>query len=345
MKALVRWRERWRTALEAAPSREQGISWVAQYAAMRVIVTVLRALPLDASLAFARLLGRMWWNWPRHYRRGMDNLRPALGDRCSDAELSLIGRRSCQHFLQLYLVEMTQTPMLVNEWTWPRYVRLVNLRAALRELLRPGPVIMVTPHFGNYELLGYAIARLGLPMTAVFRELDNPLLTDYLVRTRQAGGLRLLIKRGAMIEAPRALAEGQTVSFIADQDAGRKGVFADFFGRPASWYKSIALLAIQHRCPVIAGYAARRGDRFFYDFVVERIIHPEEWDAADDPVLWLTQAYAAAFEASIRRHPEQYLWVHRRWKTRPKGEAESSTAKNPSAASPDNRGESREAIA
>ncbi|NLF33252.1 MAG: lysophospholipid acyltransferase family protein, partial [Planctomycetes bacterium] len=116
------------------------------------------------------------------------------------------------------------------------------------------------------------------------------------------------------------LAAGGTLCFIADQDAGRKGIFADFFGRPASWYKSIGLLAMQYRVPIIAGAAARQGRGFHYRIAVERIIQPEEWDAQADPLQWITDTYAAALERIIRANPEQYLWVHRRWKSRPRGE-------------------------
>lgn len=179
---------------------------------------------------------------------------------------------------------------------------------------------MVTPHFGNYELLGYTIAKLGIPLTAIMRPLDNTLITEYVVETRERGGLSLVFKKGAAAAADECVTSGGTVCFIADQDAGRKGVFADFFGRPASWYKSIALLAIHRRVPIIAGYAARERPGFHYTFRVARIIRPEEWEPQPDPVGWITREYARAFEESIRAFPEQYLWVHRRWKTRPKGE-------------------------
>jgi KDO2-lipid IV(A) lauroyltransferase len=116
------------------------------------------------------------------------------------------------------------------------------------------------------------------------------------------------------------MAAHRPVSFIADQDAGRKGVFVDFFGRPASTYKSIALLAMQHEAPVVCVYARRLGEQFAFELGAERIIRPEEWRDRDDPLTWITQEYTAAIERTVRRNPEQYLWVHRRWKHRPRGE-------------------------
>jgi KDO2-lipid IV(A) lauroyltransferase len=92
----------------------------------------------------------------------------------------------------------------------------------------------------------------------------------------------------------------------------------DFFGRAASTYKSIGLLAIQKRVPIVVGYAARIHPGFHYRIGVERIIQPEEWAAVEDPLQWITQEYTRALEAAIRHWPDQYLWVHRRWKHQPK---------------------------
>jgi KDO2-lipid IV(A) lauroyltransferase len=110
------------------------------------------------------------------------------------------------------------------------------------------------------------------------------------------------------------------LGFIADQNAGSKGMFVDFFGVKASTYKSIGLLAMTREVPIVVGYARRLGRRFEFEVGVERVIQPHEWADRPDPLRWVTQAFTDAMEASIRRAPEQYLWIHRRWKSRPKGE-------------------------
>jgi KDO2-lipid IV(A) lauroyltransferase len=305
---------------------EAGDLWLAlrrlgEYAAVRVWSLIINCFPIEQNLATARLMGRIWWTlMARHRQRALDNLRPALGDRYSEAELRRIARRSFEHFAQLYLVEAVMSPRLVNEWSWARYIELGHLGPALRELLMGHGVIMLTGHFGNYELLGYTICRLGIPLTAVMRPVDNPLINRYLVATREAGGLSLLYKKGVTAVAPQVLERGGALCFIADQDAGRKGLFVDFFGRKASTYKSIGLLAMQKRVPIVVGYAVRTRRGFHYRLEVERIIRPEEWESQPDPLYWITQTYSHALEAAIRRWPEQYLWVHRRWKHRPREE-------------------------
>jgi KDO2-lipid IV(A) lauroyltransferase len=316
-----RWWRRLSEAWRMAPSRGVALRYVLEYVAIRLWTLIIGCFPVETNLKTARLMGAVWWLLMRRHReRAMNNLRPALGKLYSEAQLWRIARRSFEHFAQLYLVEMVMTPRLINKWSWSRYVTLHELGPALRELLSQRGAIMLTAHFGNYELLGYTIAQLGLPLTAVMRPLDNPLVNEFLLSAREAGGVSLLYKKGAARSADEIVESGGTLCFIADQDAGRKGVFADFFGRKASWYKSIGLLAMQHRVPVVVGHAVRTRPGFQYRMAVERIIQPEEWAGRDDPLRWVTQAYAHALEAAIRRSPEQYLWMHRRWKTRPKEE-------------------------
>lgn len=313
--------QHWAAAWRAAPTRRVALRYLLEYAALRLWALVIGCFPVETNLRTAKLMGNIWWLlMKRHRRRAMDNLRPALGDRYSEAQLWKIARRSFEHFAQIYLVEMVMTPRLINKWSWARYVTLHELGPALRELLADRGAIMLTAHFGNYELLGYTIARLGLPIHAIMRPLDNPLVNEFLVSSREAGGVNLLYKKGVTESADEVVASGGTLCFISDQDAGRKGIFTDFFGRKASWYKSIGLLAIHHRVPLIVGYAARVSPGFHYRIAVQRIIQPSEWEHQDDPLLWITQTFAHALEAGIRRWPEQYLWMHRRWKTRPKDE-------------------------
>lgn len=331
----------WIDAWRDAPSTPAALQTFGLYLALRLWGLVIGCFPMETNLATARLLGRVWWGLTylperflppflrilarqRDRDRALANLRPAFGNQYSEAELHRIARESLEHFAQVYLIELALTPRLVNEWSWSRYVELGNVAPALRQLLADEPTIMVTPHFGNFELLGYTIARLGLPLFAVMRPLDNPLVTDFLESSRKTGGLTLLHKKGVTDRAGDILAAGGTLCFIADQDAGRKGVFADFFGRKASWYKSIGLLAMNYRAPIIAGQMVRIRRAFRYRMEVERIIRPEEWESRDQPLQWITETFAAAMESAIRRHPEQYLWAHRRWKTRPKDELQAA---------------------
>ncbi len=305
-----------------APNLGVAMTRLGQYIALRLWVVLMGCFPIHLNLITARMMGKFWWFIKKQHReRAMANLRPALGDTYTDRQLRIIARRSFEHFTQLYLVELVMTPRLVNPWSWARYVEFDNLGPALRELLTQRGAILLTGHFGNYELLGATICRLGIPLTAIMRPIDNPLINRYLVRSRKASGLDLLYKKGVTAAATDVIDRGGALCFIGDQDAGRKGLFVNFFNRPASTYKSIGLLAMRKRVPIIVGSAARlRRGTFRYRISVHRIIHPAEWDPQDDPLRWITQTFSNALEHAIRLHPEQYLWVHRRWKHRPRNE-------------------------
>jgi KDO2-lipid IV(A) lauroyltransferase len=133
---------------------------------------------------------------------------------------------------------------------------------------------------------------------------------------------------------------GGILSFLADQDAGQNGMFVDFFGRPASTHKAIALLAIEHRAPVVVGYARRIGPGFRYEVGCDVIIDPDEFAGTSDDVRQLTQRFTTALETIIRRDPSQYLWLHRRWKHQPKKRVTRKQASTPAPADPSTPGQS-----
>ena len=288
-----------------------------EYLAIRFLGFLFQMFPIDLNLRTARLIGDFWWIIDRRHRdRTMAHIRFAFGDAYSDADVERIARQCFRHWT-MYAVEFLCGMRLINEWNILRYVTPVDLKPLFELMLDKRGVILVTGHYGNFELSGYLFATVGFEAVAVMRPLDNVYLNDYVVRTRAKQGLRLLSKTGVGAEAEDILKRGGAIGFVADQDAGRKGVFVDFFGHPASTYKSIALLAMACETPIVVGAARRSGARFHYELVVERVIMPDEWADKDDPLRWITQTYSSALEDVIRRAPEQYLWLHRRWKTAP----------------------------
>lgn len=300
--------------------RNRMVDWLA-YAALRTAGMIFQVFPIDANLATARGMGWIWSKiMPRHRRRAVEHLRLAYGSTLSPRQMDRIALKSMQQ-LTMLAMESFFTPRLINEWTWPRYVKLKGLEQAADVLLRRRGAILVTGHYGSWELLGFTLAALGFPLTAVMRPLDNPYLNDFLEDARSKRGLKLLYKKGASASAEDILESGGLLGFIADQNAGHKGMFVDFFGVKASTYKSIGLLAIRHQVPIICGYARRTSDRFCYEVGCNRVILPEEWRDKPDELRWVTQEYTAAIESFVREAPEQYLWIHRRWKSRPKGES------------------------
>ena len=122
---------------------------------------------------------------------------------------------------------------------------------------------------------------------------------------------------GKRSREPRELGSAGRLPMVRSGGSSR-GLFVDFFGRPASTHKAIALLAIEHKTPIVVGVARRLGDTFQYEIRCEEIIDPTEMSGSTDDVRLLTQRYTSALERLIREHPEQYFWLHRRWKHQPK---------------------------
>ncbi|MHC5182455.1 MAG: lysophospholipid acyltransferase family protein, partial [Planctomycetota bacterium] len=164
-------------------------------------------------------------------------------------------------------------------------------------------------HYGNFEIMGYVLGLFGFSVYSIARPLDNPFINKYLYGVRERNGQKIIDKKGAADQMADLSEEGATLCFIADQDAGKKGVFVDFFGRKASSYKSIGLLAYQYNMPIVVAACRQTPGEFF-----------DEWADKDQPLQWITQEYNSELENLIRKDPTQYWWLHRRWKTRPKEE-------------------------
>lgn len=291
------------------------VQWLA-YAALRLVVAILYCFPIRWNLRFARFLGRLMW---RHYHRGREralaNLRAAYPDQ-NPAWHEQVGRRSFEQIVML-VIDVLFTPRLVHRDNWDRYSTYHNIERAKWMMHGGQGMILVGAHYANFEIIGYLLGEFDFRVYSIARPLDNRFINRWLYAVRQRRGQRIIDKKGATEQIDRIVAEHGTLCFIADQDAGKKGLFVDFFGRKASTYKSIGLLAMRYNMPIAVGYSRRRGDDFYFDIGIKRIIMPSEWADQDDPLRWITQEYTRCIEAFIREDPSQYWWLHRRWKTRP----------------------------
>ena len=292
-----------------------------QYVALRIVHMMMHCWPVHLNLRLAQFIGDvMYVVDAKHRKRATGNIRRSF-PHFSEAKCQRLARESLRQMIMLF-VEVMFTVRLIRIDTFTRHVRLGDFQDTLKLLMRRhGGLIMITGHYGNWEILGYVLGVLGFPTVAVARPLDNVYVNRWLLGTRERTGQRIVDKKGATEDITRTLDAGGTVGFIADQNAGPKGLFVDFFGRKASTYKSIGLLAMNYDVPVVIGYARRVGTNFDFEVGSTDIIHPADWKKEDKPLHYITQRYTAAIEKFVADEPGQYLWVHRRWKTRPKGEA------------------------
>jgi KDO2-lipid IV(A) lauroyltransferase len=314
-----------RSPLRAAGARLQPLARDlfdrAVYVAARLVSVAMHAFPVNTNLQTAKFFGSCLFAIDRRHReRALANLRRSFPE-MPERQRARLARRSMQQMVMLF-VEVLFTTRLIRLDTWAQYVELENFRDVLDMLLRrERGLILLTGHYGNWEILGYVLATLGFETVSIARPLDNPYVSKFLFDVRERTGQRIIAKKGATPEVQAALDQRGAVGFIADQNAGTKGVFVDFFGRKASTYKSIGLVAMEYEVPVVIGYARRVNDRFHFQCGAQDIIYPQDWKSQPDPLRYITERYTQAIENIVRVDPGQYWWLHRRWKTRPKGEA------------------------
>lgn len=308
-----------------------GLAWRhwLEYVAFRLVVCFIECLPSRTAARCAENLAAFVHSlvprpWTR-YDVAADNLRKAFGDELTRAELDRIIYRMWAHLFRT-VVEVVQSPRKLHLSSYRRLVEFHGLELTNEALLSGRRVLLLGGHFGNWEI-GIALMGLwGFPMGVVAREMDNPLLDHWFRRYREFYGHRQMFKRGGYDDMLKLLQRGGSLALLGDQDAGPRGLFVDFFARPASTFKSIALLSLEYDAPIIVGCAIRQDDNFddrtWSKFALwcDEVIDPRRL-TSNDPVREITQRYTAALERLIRRAPEQYFWLHRRWKSEPQKRA------------------------
>lgn len=290
---------------------------LAVYLLVRFAVCFIQALSPTSARAFARGLAWLAYRIDRRHRQvAAENLRHAFPELIDDSERDRLVRDVYLHFCTL-LVEIILLPRRLHVGNWNRHLRLPPGGELIALLTSGRPVLLVTGHYGNWETGGYVIGLLGFRSFAVARPLDNPFLEDYLRRFRESTGQSILNKHGDFERMQAILAQGGIIATLGDQDAGQRGLFVDFFNRPASTHKAIALLALEHGVPLAVMGVRRIGAVLEYELDLEDVIFPETYQDQPDAVRAMTQRFTAALERIVRRAPEQYFWLHRRWKHQP----------------------------
>lgn len=294
--------------------RLKDVSRRAEYYALRVLSKACRVLPLSL---LRRLGAGVGWFAYRvvGFRKdvasqnigsalNLDNTRAIerIGTRC----YMHLGRSvvECAAFLSMSRQELLDMVTLEG---------LEHLDEA-REYGRGA--ILYSGHFGNWELLGAVIARRGYPIHATDTEHRNPYVHRLISEARMSQGIKMLPPNTSAKSIIRLLSENKFVTYAADQDAGPGGLFVDFLGRPASTLKGPAFFAVRFGCPIAATFLIRQG-RDHHRAVFEKLLWPQKKLPDEEATVELTQRFTSLLERYVRAYPDQYLWGHRRWKTKP----------------------------
>ncbi|MCG8685743.1 MAG: lysophospholipid acyltransferase family protein [Desulfobacterales bacterium] len=284
------------------------------YRLLRLLVWTLGLMPVSLADFCADLIGLLWFKIDRRHRRvTIDNLTYAYGDQMDPRQIEILSKKVFKNIAAiLFEVAWAQKfdkQDFLSHFTIKGLEHVKNAHAKGRGL------IVVTCHMGNFEMLIPAIDETGFKGYAIYRALDfKPL--DRLIRSaRQRFGVTMIPTKGASRKIKEVLSQGAVVGTLLDTNVSwHKGIFVDFFGRPACTNKGIAKLALKSGAPVIPMYTVRKNRKFIIEFLPE-IPTIETNDSIKDLEI-NTENYSKAIELMVRKYPDQYFWVHNRWKTK-----------------------------
>lgn len=295
-----------------------------EYIGLRLVTDTLGVLPLAVAMRLAAGVAALVIRLARPLRRiGLRNLAIAFPEKSETERAAILvasyrnlGRMvaECAHLPALTADNLAETLRFDKDGIWDNEIV---------PHLRSGGVMILTGHFGNWELFAYAYGLLGYPVSLVHQTIKNPLVDGYIERLRSGGGTRLFRKQEAARAVLRALKARSIVVLPLDQNQSRRGgIFVDFFGVPANTSDGLARIALRNEAPIYPAFLVREGTSARHHVVfLPRVEFPVIEDR-DSAARELTQRCTAVLESMIRNHPDHWLWTHKRWRTRPLGDPE-----------------------
>ncbi len=276
---------------------------------------LLGLIPRPMTRRIGNALGRLWYATDRRHREiVLENLFHALGREKSPGEIREIARNVFKNISQV--VFEIGWSLWQGRKDFERYIRVEGVSDYLNAWKKGKGVLILVGHMGNWELLPIASWLSGKTVNIIYRPLDYKPADLFFAYLRSRFGDRVVARGGAMKKTLSYLSRGQAVGMLMDQNVGwRKGVFVEFFGRRACTNKAMALLAMRTGAAVVPLLTARVGDGYRVKWGPEIPLIQTGDDIGD--VEANTQQYNDVIEAFVRQYPDQWFWLHRRWKTRP----------------------------
>lgn len=297
-----------------APARKHPPAHRVEYALARALEKAVSTLPERAADAFGARMGRTIQRLGIRRDVVEGNLRiafpDATGEWIQDTERAAYEHLGREATAMLRLSKL-DAKAVIERTTTVGWEEMEEARSLGRG------VILVTGHFGNWEIAAAAVAARGVPIAAIVRRQGNRMVDERLQQLRRNLGVETIYQGQAPSRVPRVLRANGVVGIVGDQDARKSGIFVPFFGRPASTHRGPALFALRLNAPVFSTLTHRLpGKELRYEVHGERV-HYERTGDLDADVRALTAELALRLERAVRAHPEQYFWFHKRWKSKP----------------------------
>jgi KDO2-lipid IV(A) lauroyltransferase len=283
--------------------------------ALEIFFSLLGRIPRKWARHFGNVLGNLWYFLDKKHRNvALTNLNYAYGQEKKPAEIEKLARQVFENIAQIPLEICWSMRLGLNDFL--PYCD-VKGEANLKDALKKGRgVLFFSAHMGNWEFLSFSFGRFGFPVSGIYRPIKSKPINMLIYNYRTRFGAKLVPKKHSMRNILRSLDNNECVGMLLDQDAGSSGgVFVDFFGRPACTNKGLALLALKTGAPVIPAFVTRNGLNFRIEFGKEIPLIKTGEKSKD--IAANTQQYNTIIEECVRQYPEQWFWVHRRWKSKP----------------------------
>lgn len=271
-----------------------------------------------AAARIGVILGDLGYFFDRPHRAiARHNLKMAFGDTKSDKEIRRIIRDVFRNFSQT-AVEFLSIPSLTYEKA-EKLITPENRQRLDDCLKRNKGIVLIASHFGNWELMAAAGAIAGYNISAVAKPMENSFWDKIINEVRESSGLRIIARDRSAFAIVRRLKRNEVIGILADQNTRKQNVFVDFFGMKAATTPGPALLALKTGAALVPAFMLRNG-RGSHRLIVEEPIELSPTGNTEADALALTQQYSSVLERYVREYPSQWLWLHRRWRTRPPGE-------------------------
>jgi len=286
----------------------------AAYIAVRALNKILGLVPVSASLWFGRRIGDAVFFFNKARRVvAYANLKSAFAKEKSPAELRRITKNVYRNMVQTFIEILNLTK--VNRRYVDRYVEVMNMER-IRNAAKSGRgTILLTAHFGDWELSSLVSSVEGFPILVLVREQKMKRLNELLNLLRESNGCKVIRKGMEVKNILKALRDKNIVGILSDQDAGKNGIFVDFFGRPASYHTGAFEIAKHSGSLILPNFIVRTGGPYHKLYLEEYIDFQKTQSPGD--VRENVQKFARLLEAYIRKYPDQWLWLHKRWKSTP----------------------------
>lgn len=289
------------------------IEYLIEFLFLHVFYFLFNLIPLKCLWFLSKGLGILLWKVVKKYKNiAIDNLKKAFPEK-NEAEIILLSRKVFIN-LMYFFFEFIKIKSILKKKNLEKYFKIEGLDILDKLLKKKKGVIAIASHFGNWEFEGALTAVLGYKLEALYFQQSNFLADHFFNSIRTSLGIKLIYKKFAFRKILKALQNNEIVGFLSDQDARKDGIFVRFFNRWTSTVKGPIYFALKTDAPVVLASLIRLGYKK-YKFLIEEIPIIKT-DNFEKDLMINTQNWSKQLEKLIRQYPEQWFWVHRRWKTK-----------------------------